>query len=108
MPPMFGNPHMAMQAGAPPSMNPGMPASPDQMAPPGPPMEPQGLPPDQAVAPAPEIQAMANQLYQQQQHILMLEQKIMELSNSKVSMDFSVQRNDDGRISGITATQGMR
>ncbi len=107
MPPLFGDPHMAMQAGAPPGMNPGMQGS----APPpdmggGLPAVPQGAPPDQAINPAPEIQALANQLYQQSQHILMLEQRMMQLAESSVNMDFMVHYNDDGRISTITATQG--
>jgi hypothetical protein len=57
--------------------------------------------------PSPDAAAMANRLYQQDQQILMLRQELADLRARRMNRSFSFQRDDDGRLVGMDAQEGM-
>jgi hypothetical protein len=91
MGPMFGQPPMQPQG-----MQQAMPQRPMPQAAPGP-----------APGPGPETTAMANRMYQMNQEILLLRQELADLRARRMNMAFSFQRDDDGRLIGMDAQEGM-
>lgn len=108
--PLFGSESDVMRSGAPGVMN-GMPVSGGpQGAPQGQqmPMPPQGQPPGQPVQPSASEQALANQVYQLQHMVMQLQQQQSDMMKRRVAMQFDFLRDRDGRLVGMTATEGVR
>jgi hypothetical protein len=73
-----------------------------------PPQAPQGLPPGGNVNPSPETMALANQVYQLQQMYLESQKRLDALANKLLQMQVTVHRDNDGKIAGMTLTEGVR
>ena len=112
MPPLFGSESDVMRAGAPDAMNgmpvSGAPAGPPPAAPQGPPPGSPAPPGGGTFAPGPTEMAMANQVYQLQQMVMQLQGEIANMHRRRVAMQFDFIRDNDGRLAGMTATEGVK
>lgn len=72
------------------------------------PSAPAGARPGASVQPGPSEMALANQLYSLQQLYIQLQKQMSEMMNKPMQMHVTLHRDNDGRVAGMTATEGAR